>query len=65
MRDVKSVLPESRDMGSRTHSLDESVRSAIERMAGDETLVLGGDLGAQYRVYRRPGLSALKELAAS
>jgi NAD(P)H-dependent flavin oxidoreductase YrpB (nitropropane dioxygenase family) len=47
---------------ARESSLPPGVRAALERMAGDETVCLGSELGERYRVYRRPGLQALEEL---
>jgi acyl transferase domain-containing protein len=47
---------------ARESSLPPSVRAAVERMGGDETVCLGGELGEGYRVYRHPGLRALEEL---
>jgi NAD(P)H-dependent flavin oxidoreductase YrpB (nitropropane dioxygenase family) len=47
---------------ARESSLPGSVRNAIERIAGDETLCLGATIGDRYRVYKRPGLQAVDEL---
>jgi acyl transferase domain-containing protein/NAD(P)H-dependent flavin oxidoreductase YrpB (nitropropane dioxygenase family) len=47
---------------ARESSLPGSVRNAIERIAGDETLCLGATIGDRYRVYKRPGLQAIDEL---
>jgi acyl transferase domain-containing protein/NAD(P)H-dependent flavin oxidoreductase YrpB (nitropropane dioxygenase family) len=58
------VVLDSQVLLTRESSLDEGVKSLIARMAGDETRCLGGDIGLPYRVYRRPGLTALAELDA-
>lgn len=47
---------------ARESSAAGAVRATVERLVGDETICIGGDLGAPYRVYRRPGLQALQEL---
>jgi acyl transferase domain-containing protein/NAD(P)H-dependent flavin oxidoreductase YrpB (nitropropane dioxygenase family)/NAD(P)-dependent dehydrogenase (short-subunit alcohol dehydrogenase family)/acyl carrier protein len=43
-------------------SLPPRVRAAIERMEGDETITLGRQLGALYRLCRRPGMAAVEAL---
>jgi NAD(P)H-dependent flavin oxidoreductase YrpB (nitropropane dioxygenase family) len=47
---------------TRESSLPGPVRAAIARMDGSETVALGGELGARFRVYQRPGLSGVQSL---
>ena len=47
---------------ARESSLPASIKRAVERMTGDETICVGGELGESYRLYRRPGAPALAEL---
>ena len=47
---------------ARESTLPGAVKTAIGRMAGDETMCLGGELDARYRVYRRPGFDAVDDL---
>jgi NAD(P)H-dependent flavin oxidoreductase YrpB (nitropropane dioxygenase family) len=47
---------------TRPSSLSEAVKARIAHMDGSETAVLGGRLGAAYRVYDRPGCRAVEEL---
>ena len=47
---------------ARESTLPGAVRTALARMAGDETVCLGGELDARYRVYRRPGFDAVDDL---
>ncbi len=43
-------------------SLPSKVRKFVERMEGDETICLGRELGACYRLAKRPGMSAVEQL---
>jgi len=47
---------------TRESPLPEAVRAALERMDGSETVLLGGDLGEPWRVYERPGATAVEAL---
>lgn len=47
---------------TRESPLPESVRSKIAAMDGSETLCLGQEIGACYRIYARPGIPAIAEL---
>ncbi|MBC8263460.1 MAG: SDR family NAD(P)-dependent oxidoreductase [Anaerolineales bacterium] len=47
---------------TRESQLPAGVKAAIAVMDGSETLCLGVDLGLPYRVYTRPGLSAVEKL---
>ncbi|HUO71709.1 MAG TPA: SDR family NAD(P)-dependent oxidoreductase [Solirubrobacteraceae bacterium] len=48
---------------TRESRLAPDVRAAIASMDGSETLTLGSELGAPLRVYSRPGLAPVAELA--
>jgi acyl transferase domain-containing protein len=47
---------------ARESTLPEGVKTVLRRMGGDETICLGSELDARYRVYRRPGFAAVDEL---
>jgi len=47
---------------ARESTLPSTVKNVLSRMEGDETVCLGADLEARYRVYRRPGFVAVDEL---
>jgi acyl transferase domain-containing protein/NAD(P)H-dependent flavin oxidoreductase YrpB (nitropropane dioxygenase family)/NADP-dependent 3-hydroxy acid dehydrogenase YdfG len=47
---------------TRESPLPEAVRAALERMDGSETVLVGGELGEPWRVYERPGASAVEAL---
>src|SRR5262245_7900981 len=47
---------------ARESTLPGAVKSALNRMGGDETICLGSELDDRYRVYRRPGFEAVDEL---
>jgi len=47
---------------TRESPLPESVRSRIAAMDGSETVCLGQELGESYRVYTRPGMSAVESV---
>ena len=47
---------------ARESTLPPTVKTALARMEGDETVCLGSDIDDRYRVYRRPGLRAIDEL---
>ncbi|HMM40682.1 MAG TPA: beta-ketoacyl synthase N-terminal-like domain-containing protein, partial [Thermomicrobiales bacterium] len=47
---------------TRESPLPEPTRARIRSMDGSETVSLGGDLGAQLRVYSRPGLAPVDQL---
>ena len=65
------VVLDSQLLLTRESPLPEAVRSAIARMDGSETIVLGGDLAGDLpreagtlRAYRRPGLAPVETCAA-
>src|SRR5262249_21404839 len=47
---------------TRESSLPEASKNSIARMDGSETICLGNKLGETYRIYYRPGMSAVQEL---
>jgi len=47
---------------ARESTLPGAVKNVLNRMGGDETVCLGGELDNRYRVYRRPGFHAVDEL---
>jgi acyl transferase domain-containing protein/NAD(P)H-dependent flavin oxidoreductase YrpB (nitropropane dioxygenase family) len=47
---------------ARESTLPIAVKNVVNRMGGDETVCLGGELEDWYRVYRRPGFTAVDEL---
>ena len=49
---------------TRESPTPEALRTALRTMDGSETVCVGGGLGAQYRVYHRPGLAVVPELRA-
>jgi NAD(P)H-dependent flavin oxidoreductase YrpB (nitropropane dioxygenase family) len=53
--DVQLVL-------ARESTLPSAVKTVVNRMGGDETVCLGTELDDAYRVYRRPGFTAVDEL---
>ena len=50
---------------TRESPLGKAARQRIRSMDGSETASLGGDLGAQFRVYVRPGIAAVDDLRAA
>jgi acyl transferase domain-containing protein/NAD(P)H-dependent flavin oxidoreductase YrpB (nitropropane dioxygenase family) len=47
---------------ARESTLPGAVKNVLNRMGGDESVCLGGELESRYRVYRRPGFHAVDEL---
>ena len=47
---------------TRESSLSEEAKTRIARMDGSETICLGANCGEAYRMYHRPGLTAVEDL---
>jgi NAD(P)H-dependent flavin oxidoreductase YrpB (nitropropane dioxygenase family) len=56
------VVLDSQLLLTRESSLPEAVKAHIARMDGSETICIGANLGAAFRVYARPGIVAIEEL---
>jgi acyl transferase domain-containing protein/NAD(P)H-dependent flavin oxidoreductase YrpB (nitropropane dioxygenase family) len=56
------VVLESQLLLLSESALPEAVHDAVGRMDGSETICVGGELGAQVRVFARPRLRAVEEL---
>jgi acyl transferase domain-containing protein/NAD(P)H-dependent flavin oxidoreductase YrpB (nitropropane dioxygenase family)/NAD(P)-dependent dehydrogenase (short-subunit alcohol dehydrogenase family) len=56
------VVLDSQLLLTRESSLPAALKERLARMDGSETLVLGGELGAPYRLFAEPAAPALAEL---
>ncbi len=59
---AEGVVLDSQLLLTRESPLSDAARSRIRSMDGSETVCVGGDLGAQFRVYTRPGLAPVAYL---
>ncbi|MGZ4166119.1 MAG: beta-ketoacyl synthase N-terminal-like domain-containing protein, partial [Solirubrobacteraceae bacterium] len=56
------VILDAQLLLARESAAPEPVRLAVSSMDGSETMTVGSALGAQFRVYTRPGLEPLEQL---